>query len=95
MGYVDMTQTEIEEEIILSPSGYFTSEQFYSPPFFRFKILSSKFQTCFRHGPNTRDGRVPGPRTTVKEQNTKYFYKPIDKTLLMTKITQALIRIMS
>jgi hypothetical protein len=30
MGYVDMTQTEMEEEIMLSPSGYFNSKEFFS-----------------------------------------------------------------
>jgi hypothetical protein len=41
------------DEKILSPSGHFTSEQFY-PHFLRFKIISLKFQACFGQGPNIR-----------------------------------------
>jgi hypothetical protein len=46
-GNADKTKIEMEEEIILSPSGYFNSEQFYSSLFLRFKTFSPKFQTCF------------------------------------------------
>jgi hypothetical protein len=50
------------EQLFLSPSGSFNSEQLYSPNFLSFKINSSKFQACLGQRPFIRGGE--GDSTT-------------------------------
>jgi hypothetical protein len=63
MGYVDksdcMTNSYSisKHTVILSPSGSFNSEQFYSH-FLWFRIFLRKFQVCLGQGSNTRGGKV-------------------------------------
>jgi hypothetical protein len=49
-------------KIASSPSGDFTTEQFYFPHFLWFKIISSKFHTCLGQGPNAKRGGGAGCR---------------------------------
>jgi hypothetical protein len=54
------------QKIVFSPSGPFSSEQFYSHSLW-FRTVSSKFQTCLSQGPNTRGGGCLDHRLAHRE----------------------------